>query len=341
MPFHSIIGHQRPIKWLQTAVETNHLGHAYLFHGEPAIGKRFTAMALTQLLHCEHPPLDSTQDACGTCRSCHQVEQAIHPDCLIIQPEDTQKQNPKIKIDQIRAIEHLVIYRPLIGSHKVCLIDDADTMTTEAANALLKTLEDPPDHCLFLLVSSRPEHLLPTIRSRCIALRFSPLPLSAIDEYLGKQALMEAGDAKLVSTFSEGRLGQAIHLDPEELKIKLRQYWALLFGEPRTSAAQVFDVSESLIKSNQVPEAIYWFQQGLRDVLLLALDESNAPMLYRDQEPVLRQLAQQMTPTAIIELSQELNQLERGQQRNLNMQIGLEQFFFHLQDHLDYAQAHK
>lgn len=341
MPFHTIIGHQRPIKWLQTAVETNHLGHAYLFHGEPAIGKRYTAMALTQLLHCEHPPLDSTPDACGTCRSCHQVEQAIHPDCLIIQPEDTQKQNPKIKIDQIRAIEHLVIYRPLVGSHKVCLIDDADTMTTEAANALLKTLEDPPDHCLFLLVSSRPEHLLPTIRSRCIALRFSPLPVSTIDEFLRKQGSMESGDAQLVSTFSEGRLGQALHLDPEELKVKLRQYWALLFGEHRTSTAQVFDISESLVKSNQVPEAIYWFQQGLRDVLLLALDESNAPMFYRDQEPALRQLAQQMTPAAIIELSQELNQLERGQQRNLNMQIGLEQFFFHLQDQLDYAQAHE
>ena len=117
MPFNTIIGHHRPIMWLQTAVKTDHLGHAYLFHGESAIGKRQTAMALTQLLHCERPQLDSTPDACGTCRSCHQVEQAIHPDCLIIETEDGQKQNPKIKIDQIRAIEHLVIYRPLVGSH--------------------------------------------------------------------------------------------------------------------------------------------------------------------------------------------------------------------------------
>ena len=267
MPFNRIIGHHRPIMWLQTAVKTDHLGHAYLFHGEPAIGKRQTAIALTQLLHCEKPQLDSTPDACGTCRSCHQVEQAIHPDCLIIETEDGQKQNPKIKIDQIRAIEHLVIYRPLVGSHKVCLIDEADTMTTEAANALLKTLEDPPDHCLFLLVSSRPEHLLPTIRSRCIALRFSPLPISAIDEFLRQNTSMEPSDAKLVATFSEGRLGQALHLNPEELKVKLRQYWALLFGEHLTSVTQVFDISESLVKSNQVAEAVQWFQQGLRELL--------------------------------------------------------------------------
>ena len=339
MPFHTIIGHHRPIKWLQTAIETNHLGHAYLFHGEPAIGKRQAAIALTQLLHCERPQTDSAPDACGACRACHQVEQAIHPDYVIIQPEDGQKQNPKIKVDQIRAIEHLVIYRPLVGSHKVCLIDEADTMTTEAANALLKTLEDPPDHCLFLLISSRPEHLLPTIRSRCIALRFSPLPLNDVYDYVIKHSSLESSQARLVANFSEGRLGQALQLDPEELQVKLRQYWALLFGGHSNSATHVFDVSESLVKSQQVQEAIHWFQQGLRDLLFLALDETNAPMLYHEQEPALRQLAQHMTPSSILGLSQELNQLERGQQRNLNMQIGLEQFFFHLHDQLRLAQV--
>ena len=339
MPFHTIIGHQRPIKWLQTAVTTNHLGHAYLFHGEPAIGKRQIAIALMQLLHCERPQLNSAPDACGLCRACHQIEQGIHPDCVSIQPEDRQKQNPKIKIDQIRGIEHLVIYRPLIGSHKICLIDDADAMTTEAANALLKTLEDPPDHCLFLLISSRPEQLLPTIRSRCIALRFAPLPVSDIEEFLRQHSSIESSNAKLIATFSEGRLGEALHLDPEELKVKLRQYWALLFGQHLTSATQVFDMSESLVKSAQVAEAIHWFQQGLRDLLWISVDETNVPLLYRDQEPALRQLAQQMPPSAIVDLSQELHQLERGQQRNLNMQIGLEQFFFHLHDHLEDAQA--
>ncbi len=341
MPFHHIIGHDRPIMWLQTAVQTDHLGHAYLFHGEPAIGKRQTALALSQLLHCESPQDDLAPDACGTCQSCHQVEQAIHPDCLFIQPEDSQKQQPKIKIDQIRAIEHLAIYRPLIGSHKICLIDEADTMTLEAANALLKTLEDPPDHCLFLLISSRPEHLLPTIRSRCIALRFSLLPVDAIETYLRTHSSMDSNNAKLVASFTEGRLGHALQQDPEELKIKLRQYWTLLFGDQLTSTTHVFDMSESLVKSSQVLEAIHWFQQGLRDLLLLSLETSNTPMLYRDQESALRQLATQISTSAILELSQELHQLERGQQRNINLQIGLEQFFFHLHDHLASAHSHE
>ena len=150
---------------------------------------------------------------------------------------------------------------------------------------------------------------------------------------------MDSNNAKLVASFTEGRLGQALHQDPEELKIKLRQYWALLFGDQLTSATQVFDMSESLVKSNQALEAIHWFQQGLRDLLFLSLKKNSSPMLYRDQEHALRQLAERISPSAILELSEELHQLERGQQRNVNLQIGLEQFFFHLHDHLDPAQA--
>lgn len=148
---------------------------------------------------------------------------------------------------------------------------------------------------------------------------------------------MESNDAKFIASISEGRLGQALHLDPKDLKIKLRQYWTLLFGEHQTSEAQIFDMSESLVKSNQASEAIQWFQQGLRDLLLLSLEEENSPMLYREYEPALRQLAKRIPPLAILELSQELHQLDRGQQRNLNMQIGLEQFFFHLHDQLEPA----
>jgi len=335
MAFRDIVGHQRPIKWLQTAVTTNHLGHAYLFHGEPTIGKRLTAIALAQYLHCEALQDTPTPDACGLCRSCHQISQVTHPDFLMIQPKDEQKQNPKITIDQIRDIEHLVIYRPLVGSHKICLIDQADSMTQEAANALLKTLEDPPDHCLFLLISSRPEHLLTTIRSRCITLRFAPLPSTSIDEFLRTRMNREASDAQLIAAFSEGRLGSALSCDPTELKVKLRQYWALLFGEHTASASQLMDISEGLVKSNQVQEAIHWFWSGLRDLLLLSLDKNVSPSLYKDQEPALRQLAQTLSPSSILPLIHELNQLERGQQRNLNIQIGLEQFFFHLHDQLE------
>ena len=95
--------------------------------------------------------MPSTPDACGQCRACQQIIGQIHPDLLIIQPDDSQTQRPQIKIERIREIEHHVIYRPLLAERKICLIDNADCLTISAANALLKTLEEPPDHCLFIL----------------------------------------------------------------------------------------------------------------------------------------------------------------------------------------------
>ncbi len=334
MIFEHIKGHDRPIQWLQTAIQSQHFGHAYLFYGEPAIGKRQTAVALAQFLHCENPQPPPLFDSCGQCRSCHQIQEFIHPDLFLLQPADETKQNPKIKIDQIRDIEHLMTYRPLIGSHKICLIDDAESMTIEAANALLKTLEDPPNHCLFLLISSQPDHLLPTIRSRCLSLRFSPLPVDQVVTYLTEHTSLSRKEAQLVAVFSEGRLGYALTLDPAEITLKVRQYWALLFGTASSSAATICDLSEDLVKTHHVPEAMHWFWLALRDLLSYSLDPDQGPSFFQDQKGDFPSLCQHLSPGIILNLLQELHQLEQGQRRNLNVQIGLERFLFHVQDAL-------
>ena len=160
-----------PIAILQAAYANNRLGHAYLFHGEDAIGKRLTAVHLAQALNCEHPPASDALDACGACRSCTQIAGRTHPDFLLIEP-DREMANPQIKIEQIRELEEQIVYQPLVGAKKIFLIDDADRMTIGAANALLKTLEEPPAHSLLLLISSRPSALPATVRSRCQAIRF-------------------------------------------------------------------------------------------------------------------------------------------------------------------------
>ena len=108
-----------------------------------AIGKRLTAIRLAQALNCEQPPEAEALDSCGHCRSCRQIDARTHPDFFVIEP-DPEQATPQIKIEQVREIEQQFIYRPLIGERKICLIDDADRMTIGAANALLKTLEEPP-----------------------------------------------------------------------------------------------------------------------------------------------------------------------------------------------------
>lgn len=331
MTFRDIQGHERPIRWLQTAVTNHHLGHAYLFHGDEGIGKRLVALAFSKFLYCEQPVEGPRPDACGVCRSCHQVEQGTHPDFLLIRAEDEQKQSPKIKIDQIRSLEHFVIYRPLVGLHKICLIDQADTMTVEAANALLKTLEDPPDHCVFFLTSSRPEHMLATIRSRCMTIRFSPLSLVDTMNFLCRHTTLNQEDASLVAAYSEGRLGKALHITPEDLRIQLRQYWTLLFGNVSQSPSTIMDLCEDLVKADHVSEAISWFRLGIRELLLVHLNSAHRSPLFPDQSLALLHLAETIALPDLLDLLHDLERLERGQQRHLNIQIGLEQFFFRLQ----------
>ena len=144
MPFVDIIGHTAAKALLRSAIMQDRVAHAYLFHGDDRIGKRLLALRLAQALLCETLPADQEPDGCGACRACRQVEARTHPDFMVIEP-DREQANPQIKIELIRDIEHQMIYRPLIGDRKICLIDDADRMTIGAANALLKTLEEPPD----------------------------------------------------------------------------------------------------------------------------------------------------------------------------------------------------
>ncbi|HNN43963.1 MAG TPA: hypothetical protein PKL10_16815, partial [Nitrospira sp.] len=139
MPFADVIGHEHAKTLLQSAMLQNRLAHAYLFHGEDRIGKRLLALRLAQTLLCETVSDARQPDACGACRACRQVDARTHPDFLVIEP-DQEMANPQIKIESIRDIEHQMIYRPLIGNRKICLIDEADRMTIGAANALLKTL---------------------------------------------------------------------------------------------------------------------------------------------------------------------------------------------------------
>jgi DNA polymerase III subunit delta' len=205
-------------------------------------------------------------------------------------------------------------------------------MTIEAANALLKTLQDPPDHCLFLLISSRPEHLLPTIRSRCMTLRFAPLSLTETFEFLTKQPNMESADARLLAAYSEGRIGMALRITPEEVHIQLRQYWALLFHDFPKPPSTILDICEDLGKSDHMLEALHWFRLGLRELLLMTLDPGHSPVFFTKQTGELRRLSRHLSPSIPLELLENLEQLERGQQRNANMQLGLEQFFFLLQE---------
>lgn len=201
-----------------------------LFVGPNGVGKRRTAMALAQAVNCEKPvsrKTDSTYlidgvqgdtsdvgvDACGQCESCQRIDRELHADVLLV----ASGENEPIKIDQIRpAIEHSS-YRPFEGRRRCVIIDDADKLTPQAQNALLKTLEEPPPTSLFILVSAQPDTLLTTVRSRCPKFRFGLLTPAEISAELVRSHNYSETDANITAASADGSLRAALDTDKDEV----------------------------------------------------------------------------------------------------------------------------
>ncbi len=163
--FKGIIGHYTPIKILKNIIKQDMLGHSYLFIGKEGIGKKLTAIAFSKSINCLN--LSNSQESCNSCFSCKKIENNTSTDFNIISPV-----NSVIKISAIRELKNNIYFQPLENKKKVYIIDDADKMTLEASNSLLKILEEPPDYAVLILITSVPDLILPSIISRCCKIVF-------------------------------------------------------------------------------------------------------------------------------------------------------------------------
>jgi DNA polymerase-3 subunit delta' len=185
MPFRDVVaahGHRRLAGLLARSVGRDALPPSLIFSGPAGSGTRDMATALGQALNCLSPAAfddagPAARDACGTCAACARIGRGVYPDVLVVAPGD----NGSIRIDQIRDVIDRAGYRPFEGRRRVVIVDEADMMAAPAQSALLKTLEEPPSSSVFVLVTSRPDMLLPTVQSRCPRLRFQASGNEAID----------------------------------------------------------------------------------------------------------------------------------------------------------------
>jgi DNA polymerase-3 subunit delta' len=331
MPFRDVIGHDRPKAMLLAALRRDRLAHAYLFHGEADIGKRLLALRFAQAVNCDAEPGPDGPDACGACRSCRQIEAQTHPDVRVIEP-DREAATPQIKIEQVREIESQVVYRPLVGRYKICLIDQADRMTIGAANALLKTLEEPPPHCLFLLVCDRPLALPATVRSRCQPLRLAaPAPALVEAELMARRGLPPDA-ARLLAAATEGRIGLALTADIEALQRREERLGRATAPGTLRSVAALLAEAEALAKGEDGAEALDRLAGWVRDALLLRVGVPETQILHRNRLPQVRELAAAADADALLDLLDHLDTLQRASARHLNLQLALESALLRLRD---------
>jgi DNA polymerase III subunit delta' len=229
MPLRQIVGHRHLLERIALAATRGSLPPSVIFAGPQGVGKRMAALAVAQLVNCLTPgpfspssssvthastPADvEARDACGVCASCTRIARGVHADVLIVEPGDTGA----IKVDQVRDAIERTGYRPFEGKRRVVIIDDTDAMLVEAQNALLKTLEEPPAASMFILVTSRPDVLLPTVRSRCQRLRFGRLSASEVARVLIEHHDYSASDAHAIAATSDGSIAAALEGGSDEL----------------------------------------------------------------------------------------------------------------------------
>jgi DNA polymerase-3 subunit delta' len=317
MPFRDVVGHARLIDLLARSVDRSTLPPSLIFSGPSGIGKRLVAMSLAQALNCLSPVhphqgqrvslFDSGApepsgagagtlpiDACGSCAACRRIVRGVHPDVPVLEPGD----NGSIKVEQIRDIVDRAGYRPFEGRRRVVVIDQADAMMATAQNALLKTLEEPPSGTAFVLVTSRPEVLLPTVRSRCPQLRFRPLSADQIARALVARGHAEA-EARAVSAIADGSLGGALEASAGAL-LEARE-----IGERVLTRAVSADVRRRLEAAkdllantgaggardrDQLRSHLRAMSSLIRDVELLATRHDRAGLANADVLPALERL---------------------------------------------------
>lgn len=200
MNFDNIIGNEKVKELLNKTINSNNILHSYMFLGIEGIGKSLFAKEFAKMILC-----GENERPCNKCKSCIEFENNNNPDFTII---DTEEKN--IKIEQIRYIEQKISEKPITSNRKVYIINNSDTMTREAQNCLLKTLEEPPEYATIILIASNENKLLNTIRSRCIKVNFNKLKEEEIQKYL--QENTDGAVTQNMISFCDGSLGKALKI---------------------------------------------------------------------------------------------------------------------------------
>jgi DNA polymerase III subunit delta' len=278
-----IVGQPAALALLQRAIAQDRLAHAYAFVGPSGVGRRRAALAFAQAALCP-------ARGCGACPICRRVAGGQFPDCQVIAPtppRENPKGTPTIRIEQIRDLERTAALAPLEGARKVFVVDDAERMTLTTAQALLKTLEEPPPRTHLVLILANPRALPPTVLSRCQRVRFGPLAEGDAARLLEARGVSPAA-SELLARLAQGRPGLALGTDLDALRAR-RQAALALMAEPPTRLGVALDAAPTDRQTVAAYLELYW--SWYRDALCLAAGGSPALLVHADQEVALRALA--------------------------------------------------
>jgi len=312
------IGNRAIYKLLNESLKKGTLAHAYIFTGPDGIGKKLLALHLAKSINCL-----SAKDGlsfCNKCVSCEKIESGSHPDVQLIKPD-----GKVFKIGQVREIIRDIYYLPFEGNKRVFILEDAHTMNEEAANSLLKTLEEPPASSMLILLTNNLYALLPTVRSGSQVLKFNPIPENEIERYLVEKQNVEPEKARKAAHLAEGSLGTAITFDDE--LFHEGQKWAVVVLQSMVSSddSALFNQIKEAVKDEKKFEFyVKILVSLLRDLSIIGIFEDEKRILHKELLAELYDLRKRISEKEIQSIFSDIEDLYMKKTLNLKLDLVLQ-----------------
>ncbi len=324
--FRDVIGREQITSHLKNAIQLNKISHAYIFYGEDGIGKSFVADIFAAALQCE----EFSGNPCGVCKSCMQAAGGNHPDIIRVVHEKAT-----IGVDDIRnQLNNDISIKPYSGRYKIYIIDEAQKMTEAAQNALLKTIEEPPEYAVIILLTDNLNTFLPTILSRCVMLHMKPVGQERIKEHLMKECGVPDYQAELAATFAAGNLGKAIRYAASEEFVQRKD--DVLHLVKYIDEMKISEVMEYLKHLSEDKTAIgdyldlmlLWY----RDVLLFKATREPSKLVYKEELLTLQKQATGKSFEALSNIVEAFATLRSQLKANVNFDAAVELLLLALQE---------
>jgi DNA polymerase-3 subunit delta' len=321
MAFKDILGNSRVKKILRKALQKKKVPNSMLFCGPEGIGKKDMALVLAKAMNCER----KKDDACEVCSSCKAINAGNFPDVIEISPE-----KEVIKIEQMRTLRKIAYLKPMMGKRRVFVVVDADKMTEEAANSLLKILEEPPLFSYIILVAQNPFMIMSTIQSRCQVLNFTPVSREDIGQILVEKGFEEK-KARIISLLVHGNLKQALSLEWEEVQDKRMKAWQLFLSLLRKGKVALFlrnyATSQRALIRDEWEQVLEMLSSFCRDTILIKERGDRRLLMNPDYEEEIRKEETQLSLEALMDCLTKIDYAIYGLGKNLNVNLLVSSFF--------------
>lgn len=319
--FKDVVGHKNIIKYIQNAVTANAVSHAYILNGDRGSGKKLLANLFAMSLQCKNRGQDG--DACGKCQSCRQAMSANQPDIIRVIHE---KPNT-ISVDDIREqVNDDIVIRPYSSKYKIYIIADADLMSVQAQNALLKTIEEPPAYALIMLLTENADTLLPTIRSRCVMMKLRNIKDQLVKKYLMEQMEIPDYKADVCVAFAQGNMGKAIMLANSEYfnEIKEEAVYLLRNIDDMTVSDLMEAVKRCMAYKMEINDYLDMIAIWYRDVLIYKATKSVDRVVFSDQMRSIRERASKSSYEGIENILDAIEKAKARMKANVNFELTME-----------------